>query len=58
MLNKWFTVAPDGTPTVIHGEWLMMSDSDGFYYCCSDCGEELPRYMTHKWTYDEPYQEL
>ena len=35
----YFKVVPDGTPTVIHGEWIKMSDSDGFYYCCSNCGE-------------------
>lgn len=29
---------------VRHGHWIKMTDSDGDYYCCSNCGEELPRY--------------
>lgn len=25
------------------GEWIKMSDSDGIYWACSECGENLPR---------------
>ena len=32
-------------PTIEHkkGKWIKMSDADGVYWCCSECGEELPR---------------
>ena len=33
------------------GKWIKMSDSDGIYYCCSECGEELYR----EWTFDREY---
>lgn len=26
-----------------NGEWIKMSDADGAYWCCSECGEELYR---------------
>lgn len=25
------------------GEWIKMSDADGIYYACSECGESIPR---------------
>lgn len=25
------------------GKWIKMSDSDGVYWACSECGEDLPR---------------
>ena len=25
------------------GKWIKMSDADGNYYACSECGEEIPR---------------
>lgn len=28
---------------VVHGKWIKMSDADGVYYACSECGNELPR---------------
>ena len=28
---------------VKHGEWIKMSDADGDYWACSECGEDLPR---------------
>lgn len=28
---------------VRHGRWIKMSDADGAYYACSECGNELPR---------------
>lgn len=36
---------------VKHGRWIKMSDADGQYYCCSECGEELYR----KWTFDREF---
>lgn len=26
-----------------HGQWIKMSDADGIYYACSECGNELTR---------------
>ena len=28
---------------VRHGKWIKMSDAEGYYYACSECGEELTR---------------
>lgn len=39
----------------IRGRWIHMSDSDGDYYCCSQCGEELPRYSLETATWDNPF---
>lgn len=25
------------------GKWIAMSDTDGVYWTCSECGEEIPR---------------
>jgi len=25
------------------GKWIKMSDADGIYWVCSECGEEIPR---------------
>lgn len=25
------------------GEWIKMSDCDGIYWACSECGEDIPR---------------
>lgn len=33
------------------GKWIKMSDADGIYYCCSECGEELYR----MWDFDREY---
>lgn len=31
-------------PEVVRkGEWIAMSDADGAYWACSECGEDLPR---------------
>lgn len=27
----------------VHGRWIKMSDADGVYWACSECGEEIPR---------------
>lgn len=35
--------------------WIRMSDRDGEYYCCNNCGEELPRYMSEIPSWDMPY---
>ena len=26
-----------------HGQWIKMSDADGVYWSCSECGEDIPR---------------
>lgn len=46
----------DKTPTidaepVRHGKWIKMSDADGHYYACSECGEELHR----EWSFDREF---
>ena len=28
---------------VRHGKWIKMSDADGVYWACSECGEDIPR---------------
>ncbi len=28
---------------VKHGRWIKMSDADGIYWSCSECGEDIPR---------------
>lgn len=28
---------------VRHGRWIAMSDADGVYWACSECGEDIPR---------------
>lgn len=33
------------------GKWIKMSDADGMYYCCSECGEELYR----TWSFNREY---
>jgi hypothetical protein len=37
------------------GRWIRMSDADGDYYCCDQCGGELPRYITEIPSWDRPY---
>ena len=27
----------------VHAHWVKMSDADGIYWACGECGEELPR---------------
>lgn len=41
-----------------HGEWIAASDTDGEYWLCSQCGEELPRIATRPPTIDNPFPEL
>lgn len=35
--------APTIEPERKTGRWIKMSDSDGVYWACSECGKELPR---------------
>ena len=28
---------------VKYGKWIKMSDADGVYWACSECGEDIPR---------------
>ena len=32
--------------------WVKMSDADGVYFCCSECGNALPRYREANLTSD------
>lgn len=41
-----------------HGKWICMSDADGYYYCCSVCGESLERILTSPCTVENPYPDL
>ena len=50
-----FKNAPTIEPERKKGKWIKMSDADGDYYCCDQCGEELPRYMTEIPSWDRPY---
>ena len=45
---------PSAQPEPKKGEWILMSDADGEYYACSECGEELP-YCSETPTWDKPY---
>lgn len=40
-----------------HSHWVHMSDADGDYWECHECGGILPRYGD-KPTYDNPYPKL
>lgn len=41
---------PSAQPEPKTGKWIKMSDADGTYYCCSECGEEL--YQLYRvWTF-------
>ena len=35
--------------------WIRMSDRDGEYYCCNNCGEELPRYTKVSPSWNLPF---
>lgn len=51
--EKWPVISVDkvfnkikDTPTidpVKHAQWIKMSDADGVYWACSECGEDIPR---------------
>lgn len=45
------TVEPERKKSV----WIKMSDRDGEYYCCNNCGEELPRYTKVNPSWDVPF---
>ena len=46
---------PSAQPKRMRGKWIKMSDVDGDYYVCDQCGEELPSYTTESPTWDNPY---
>lgn len=37
------TETPPAQPESKKGKWIKMSDADGSYYACSECGKDLPR---------------
>lgn len=44
-VEKLFNAIKDA-PTidpVKRGRWIKMSDADGVYWACSECGEDIPR---------------
>lgn len=43
ILDRTDVQLPIEIEPVWHGTWVKMSDADGTYYVCSECGEELPR---------------
>ena len=34
------------------GKWIKMSDTDGIYWACSECGEDLPRVSRYNPQFD------
>lgn len=34
---------PSAQPEQKVGKWIKMSDGDGIYWACSECGEDIPR---------------
>lgn len=42
---------PSAQPERIRGRWIKMSDADGAYYCCAECGNELYRL----WVFDREF---
>lgn len=42
---------PSAHPEQRTGKWIKMSDADGVYYCCSECGEDLYR----EWSFNRSY---
>ena len=57
----WILEKIDRQPTIEQkcktGRWIKMSDADGEYYACSECGDELPRYAITKPTWDHPFSD-
>ena len=43
---------------IIHAHWVTRSDNCGMFYCCSNCGEDLPRYYTERPTWDNPFPNM
>ena len=48
---EWMKTLPSAQPEQKVGKWIKMSDADGVYYCCSECGEDLYR----EWSFDRNY---
>ena len=47
-LDEDITCILEEIPTIEErktGQWIKMSDADGIYYACSECGEDLPRHI-------------
>lgn len=42
---------PSAHPEQRTGKWIKMSDADGVYYCCAECGEDLYR----EWSFNRSY---
>lgn len=53
--NKVYESPTIEAEPVIRAHWVKMSDPDGLYYCCGNCGEDLPRYYIEKPTWDNPF---
>ena len=34
------------------GKWIKMSDADGVYWACSECGEDIPRELHYNPQFD------
>ena len=44
LLEEDIAAAPTIEPK--KGKWITMSDADGVYWACSECGEDIPRVVT------------
>lgn len=51
MCKDAIKAVPSAQPEQKVGKWIKMSDADGVYYCCSECGEDLHR----EWSFDRDY---
>lgn len=51
-IEPWINEIPNAEvePTK-RGRWIKMSDINGYYYACSECGEELFR----EWVFDREF---
>lgn len=49
-MKQWFEHEKNSQP-MKKGKWIKMSDADGYYYACSECGEELFR----EWVFDREF---
>lgn len=43
LMDDKHTIQIENIKTEAEGEWIKMSDSDGIYWACSVCGEDIPR---------------
>ena len=42
-IEKGLKKLPSAQPERKRGWWVKMSDRDGVYWACSECGEDIPR---------------